>query len=686
MQIPQIKTLLSITELLNHLGIPTKKTTAKSYSIRCPFHEEKNKLKKNMSVYPGDNTVYCFSTKCRTAGHSQDVIGVVKQYYNLNDHEAILKSKQIIYELGKWPVDLPVPNHSMKTAEKKEDKAEPATEKPGTQKLLPAAVSKSPSFGGVGEVTLYQLHQDKYGSYHFTTRLLQLQSIGGIGNPGLHTLHITLGVKKNPHQLAVETLRHHLDLYHEGALQGMIKKIAERFSLGMQPITQDMALFIEALESEKLRLYDEKQNRHPTKKERKVLTPEEQSEAIKNLSNLNLLPWLYETLPQTGIVGEQKNAMMVLTAMVSSQLHTPISVMCLSQSGAGKSYTVHKCAACIPKEWQRKGTSFTEQSFYHFLEDELSHTVFIIEDTTGLKGVEYVTRELMSGEEVVKFMPEKDSRSGKINTIPITVKGPISFIGTTTKDKQYEDNSNRMIEIYLDGSAEQDQRISQYQKKVKAGLIDKNKEKQLQQQLQHMFLSLTIPHRIQNPYAMLIDMPEKYFVKRRGLPLLLNFIDGLSFINQYNPDAEKLPSPPGGEGAGGEVLLTHPSEIEWGFTLLRESLFRKCDELTAKLRDFLDKVKQWLKEKEQQSFYGNELRKHLRLEPRQVQRYIKTLVSYGYIKISGSIKNKKEYVIDDYMSSEGLYKEIDQHIKTIMQKVWAMHEQRKADKSKQRAA
>ncbi|MBK7883855.1 MAG: hypothetical protein IPJ81_08650 [Chitinophagaceae bacterium] len=123
-----------------------------------------------------------------------------------------------------------------------------------------------------------------------------------------------------------------------------------------------------------------------------------------------------------------------------------------------------------------------------------------------------------------------------------------------------------------------------------------------------------------------------------------------------------------------------------GLKLLRESLFRKCDELTAKLRDFLDRVKDWLKEKGQQSFYGNELRKYLRMEPRQVQRYIKTLVSYGYIKISGSIKNKKEYVIDDYMSSEGLYKEIDQHIERIMQKVWAMQEKRKADKSKYKAA
>jgi DNA-binding MarR family transcriptional regulator len=629
------------------------------------------------------------------------VIGVVKHYYNLSDHEAIMKSKQIINELGKWPEDLHNPftpsppsgegrgEDSMKTAEKKEEKDEtttddrpPTTEKQeqvnGVEKIYqpPQTTNQPPQ-----TTNLYQLHQDKYGSYHFTTKLLQLQSIGGIGNASLHSLTITLGVKRNPHKLAVETLRHHLDLYHEGALQGMIKKIAERFSLGMQPITQDMALFTEALEAEKLRLYDEKQNRHPTKKEKKVLTPEEQSEAVKHLSNPNLLQWLYETLPQTGIVGEQKNAMMVLTAMVSSQLHTPISVMCLSQSGAGKSYTVHKCAACIPKEWQRKGTSFTEQSFYHFLEDELSHTVFIIEDTTGLKGVEYVTRELMSGEEVVKFMPEKDSRSGKINTVPITVKGPISFIGTTTKDKQYEDNSNRMIEIYLDGSAEQDQRIAEYQKKVKAGLVDKNKEKKLQRQLQNMFLSLPIPQRIQNVYAMLIDMPEKYFVKRRGLPLLLNFIDGLTFINQYNPDAERIIT-----HDGELILITHPSEVQWGLKLLRESLFRKCDELTAKLRDFLDRVKEWLQEKEQQSFYGNELRKYLRMDPRQVQRYIKTLVSYGYIKISGSIKNKKEYVIDDYMSSEGLYKEIDQHIERIMQKVWAMHEQRKADKNKQRAA
>ncbi|MBK7883852.1 MAG: hypothetical protein IPJ81_08635 [Chitinophagaceae bacterium] len=136
MQIPQIKTLLSITELLNHLGIPTKNTTAKSYPIRCPFHEEKNKLKKNMSVYPKDNTVYCFSTKCKTHPHSQDVIGVVKHYYNLSDHEAIMKSKQIINELGKWPNDLHnpfiqtstsdeeiLPQHPpMKTAEKKKIK------------------------------------------------------------------------------------------------------------------------------------------------------------------------------------------------------------------------------------------------------------------------------------------------------------------------------------------------------------------------------------------------------------------------------------------------------------------------------------------------------------------------------------------------------------------------------------
>ncbi|MBK7883854.1 MAG: hypothetical protein IPJ81_08645 [Chitinophagaceae bacterium] len=90
-------------------------------------------------------------------------------------------------------------------------------------------------------------------------------------------------------------------------------------------------------------------------------------------------------------------------------------------------------------------------------------------------------------------------------------------------------------------------------------MIDKNKEKQLSSNCKNMFVSLTIPHRIQNPYAMLIDMPEKYFVKRRGLPLLLNFIDGLTFINQYNPYAERMIA-----HDGELVLITHPSEIAWG--------------------------------------------------------------------------------------------------------------------------
>ena len=171
---------------------------------------------------------------------------------------------------------------------------------------------------------------------------------------------------------------------------------------------------------------------------------------------------------------------------------------------------------------------------------------------------------------------------------------------------------------------------------------------------------------------MLIDIPEKYFAKRRGLALLLNFIDGLTFMCQYQSEMEYE-----ADEYGEAQLITHPAHIQWAFKLNREILFSKCDELKTSLREFLDKIKFWLKENEQQSFFSQDIRKTFRMEPWVVKRYIRSLLGYGYIKMVSSVKNKREYVIDDYMSSEKIYKELDSHIEKVMQKVWTMHGERK---------
>ncbi|MCB9202825.1 MAG: DNA primase, partial [Flavobacteriales bacterium] len=89
MEISEIKSNLSITQVLEYYGISVNKNKM----ISCVFHEDKNP---SMQVYENTNTVYCFSGNCKTHGKSLDVIDFVMYYENLSKHEAISKCKEII--------------------------------------------------------------------------------------------------------------------------------------------------------------------------------------------------------------------------------------------------------------------------------------------------------------------------------------------------------------------------------------------------------------------------------------------------------------------------------------------------------------------------------------------------------------------------------------------------------------
>ena len=62
----------------------------------------------------------------------------------------------------------------------------------------------------------------------------------------------------------------------------------------------------------------------------------------------------------------------------------------------------------------------------------------------GAENVLYPLRELQSKMKISKTIPIKDSR-GNLKTITLKVEGPICLAGTTTKERLYEDNSNRSL-------------------------------------------------------------------------------------------------------------------------------------------------------------------------------------------------------------------------------------------------
>lgn len=89
MEIKEIKSRLSILEVLNHYGL---KPNANKM-LCCPFHEDKIP---SMQVYSETNTVFCFSSNCKLHSKATDQIDFILHKENCTKHEAILKAESLL--------------------------------------------------------------------------------------------------------------------------------------------------------------------------------------------------------------------------------------------------------------------------------------------------------------------------------------------------------------------------------------------------------------------------------------------------------------------------------------------------------------------------------------------------------------------------------------------------------------
>jgi len=94
MQIPEIKTRLTITQVLEHYNLKPDR----NHRLLCPFHEDKTP---SLQVYPDTNTWTCFSTNCHAG--SGDVIDFILNKEGFSKHEAIEKAKILAGAMGIAP-------------------------------------------------------------------------------------------------------------------------------------------------------------------------------------------------------------------------------------------------------------------------------------------------------------------------------------------------------------------------------------------------------------------------------------------------------------------------------------------------------------------------------------------------------------------------------------------------------
>ena len=486
-------------------------------------------------------------------------------------------------------------------------------------------------------VSKVELNTSNPESITYTTEGLSFTILGGIKLEGLDRLRVTLKIEvanrkfkhylNNP-DIADLALRQNLDLYNDTQVEKLIRRTAERLEVGSTAIAKAIADITNQLEV--YRLQQIEANTHQTNALKKLLTPEETEAAKEFLQQPNLIQRTTEYIGKSGVIGEELNRILMYIIFTSRKLSHPLHIVSLGSSGTGKTHLQEKISELIPDEDKLEITTLSENAFYYFGQRELSHKLILIEDLDGAINVLFPLRELQSKKRISKTVTFKDTR-GITKTITLTVEGPVSVAGCTTRERIYEDNANRSFLIYLDESEQQDHLIMQYQRLLVAGKInteEQEKIKNLLKNSQRLLKSI----KIINPYAEHLQLPKEVFKPRRTNKHYLDFIEAITFYHQYQREQKA-------DETTGEIYIeTTIEDIEEANKLMKEILLRKADELSGACRNYFEQLKKNLEETKLTSFTNRSMGQTLRIAHSTIKRYHFELHNAGLIK---TIHDKK---------------------------------------------
>lgn len=495
----------------------------------------------------------------------------------------------------------------------------------------------------------------------FTGDDLQIVLLGGINLQQLDRLRVTIKINRvgNPDPLC--SIRHTLDLYNADYLEKFTQMAAARLEISTTVLNRAIAGLIDEIERYRLTRIESLKEQKPKRKE---LTEEQKRKAIAYLKAPGLMDRTGEDLGKTGIIGEETNRLLMYLVFTSRLREQPLHIISLGASGTGKTYLQEKISELIPAHDKLEITILSENAFYYFEQTELRHKLVLIEDMDGAEQVLYPLRELQSKKHISKTIPVKDSK-GNLKTITLKVEGPICLAGTTTRERLYEDNANRSILIYIDGSPEHKELVMDYQRRLSAGKTDRVREQYLKDSFRNMQMVLrTIS--VRNPYAEMLKIPEYVFKPLRSNSHYLAFIETVTFYHQWQREVKTDPV------SGERYIETTPEDIRWANLLLKDVLLAKSDELPRQVREFFEGVKYHVKVTGAESFYAREIRQKLRLNPMTVNRYLRDLEARGYIrKVGGNRKSGFEYEVLNWSE----YRDLQHGVKIldeILQKIKSM--------------
>jgi DNA-binding HxlR family transcriptional regulator len=256
-------------------------------------------------------------------------------------------------------------------------------------------------------------------------------------------------------------------------------------------------------------------------------------------------------------------------------------------------------------------------------------------------------------------------KDGLLHSTTFEVNANLCLVACAYDDKKIDEAALPFLCLQLNHSLQQDILVMDYQKRCKAGLIKTDEVQAAKTQLKNIIATLQNISVI-NPFATLINLPDAVAYPRKSLLLLLNFIEVITYFFQYQREQRA------DKETGELFVITHPNDIELAFKLLKNTLFKRADELSSTARTFYNWLNKFLAEAKTNQFTQLDIRKAKQIHPRTLSRHLQELVLFSYIQVCGGNKHRGGFIykLTGFDKTNGIQCSIEADLQSTMQKIW----------------
>jgi len=263
----------------------------------------------------------------------------------------------------------------------------------------------------------------------------------------------------------------------------------------------------------------------------RVLAKTEQQEALSILQKQDVLAYQANALASHfHFIGENENVRLALLVAASRLLDKPLGAILRGPGGCGKSALIQAVSKLLPLSQVLFFSRMTPKALFFMPKDYLINRLLVCDEYAGMAESEYALRTMMSNQSLSLAITLREGGRVPV-TRNIEIPACVSVLVSTTGNVNIE-NLSRFIELRLDASVEQNQRVMQA---LAAERQDSTSFPQREQQvlaIQNVSQCLR-PCSVKIPFANSLIYKSGNVLARRQFVQVVGLISARTALHQY---------------------------------------------------------------------------------------------------------------------------------------------------------